>query len=169
VADRVAGAPPECLPAVVVDILQNFHPDLEIAKFLHKICANRCSPEQLTPLAQYLAIAAEVEAADMNNAEEAARLWLTAEYYHRHLNNDAKALQCARNAVQSSPGAYEAHYQLGLCLLRHSQFAEAESHLRWCLQRTPGDQDLENRIRDALKGRDQQRRAANESKRAATR
>jgi len=169
-ADRVAGAPPECLPVVVEDILREFQPDLENARFLHNICANHCSREQLAPLIQYWADTAETEAAASNDVEEAAGIWLEAHELHRQLHNDAKALQCARNALQCAPGEYNVHYQLGLCLLGQSQFAEAELHLRWCLQRTPDDPNVENQVREALKGRfDQQRRAAKEGEKPVTR
>jgi predicted Zn-dependent protease len=120
-------------------------------------------------LVQYRADTAESEAAALNNAD-AAGIWIEAHQLHCQLHNDAKALRCARNALQCAPGEYNVHYQLGLCLLGQSQFAEAELHLRWCLQRTPDDPQLENQLREALKGRfDQQRRAAKEGEKPVTR
>jgi O-antigen ligase/tetratricopeptide (TPR) repeat protein len=159
-ADRVAGAAPECLPAVIADVLREFRPDLENAAFLHNLCATRCPAEQLTPLLQYRADVAEAEAAALQSSE-AAVVWLQAHYLYCQLHNDADALRCARNALQWAPGKPEVHYHLGMCLLRQSQFAEAELHLRWCLQRAPNDKNLESNTREALRGRiDEQRRAA---------
>ena len=112
---------------------------------------------------------AESEAPAKNNAD-AANVWVEAVELYNQLHDDAAALRCARNALQCDAGNYNAHYHLGLCLLGQSQFAEAESHLRWCLQRTPNDGTLENNFREAFKGRlDQQRRAAKEDAQPLTR
>jgi O-antigen ligase len=168
-ADRVAGALPESLPLVIADILREYQLDLENATFLHGICAARCSPEQLTPLLQYQAHAAETEATAMIHAE-AAKVWIEAVRLHNQLHDAAAALRCARNALQCDAGSYDAHYQLGLCLLAQSQFADAESHLHWCSLRTPDNAPLENSLREALKGRlDQQRRAAKDDGQPVTR
>jgi hypothetical protein len=37
--------------------------------------------------------------------------------------------------------------------LNQQRFAEAESQVRWCLERTPGDQTMATMLRTALKGR----------------
>jgi tetratricopeptide (TPR) repeat protein len=172
-SDRVAAAPPEGLPLVVADILQEFRPDLENADFLYGICLNHCSQEELAPLVRYRAEAAAAEAAvanDANDACAAAHLWLHASELHRKLQDDAKSLQCARNALQCAPAEDGVHYQLGLCLLSQSQYAEAEAHLRWCLQRTPDNKNLEDQVREAMKGRlDQERQAAKQVKKPVTR
>ena len=166
----MAAAPPEALPAIIADILNEFRPDLENANFLDKICANRCSPDDLAPLLRYRAETAEAEAAASDDAQTAARLWLTACGLHCRVQNDAKAVQCARNALQCDSGEYGAHYELGRCLLSQSQFAEAEIHLRWCLQRTPNNLNVEAQVREAMKGRlDQERRAAKEAETHVTR
>jgi tetratricopeptide (TPR) repeat protein len=169
-ADRVAAAPPECLPVVVDDILKEFRPNLENAEFLHKICVSHCSPEQLTPLVQYLAEAAEAEATAANDVATAGRYWLRAADYRGRLHNDAKALQCARNALQCTPGEFPVHYALGRSLLSQSQFAEAELHLRWCLQRVPNNKNLEYLVLEAMKGRtDRERRSAKDGEKNLTR
>ncbi len=165
-ADRVAAAPPDGLSAVIADILKEFRPDLANANYLDKLCTGRCPPEQLLLLTQYRAETAEAEATAAKDAEAAAHLWLTACALQRRLHNDGKALQCARNALHRGAGLFEVHYELGRCLLNQSQFAEAESHLRWCLQRRPDDRAVENLVREALKGRlDEERRAGKEGER----
>jgi O-antigen ligase len=169
-ADRVAAAPPDDLPAVIVDILNEFHPDLHNADYLNRLCKDHCTPQQLAALVRYRAEAAEAEAADANDGEIAAPLWLEACDLQHQLQNDAQAMQCARNALQRDPGEYRAHYELGRSLLNQSQFVEAELHLRWCLQRTPNDAHVEDLVRAALKGRlDQERRAARPGESQVTR
>jgi O-antigen ligase len=169
ISDRLASTPADSLPPVIADILREFQPDLEIARFLYGACAKRCPREQLTPLVRYSARAAEIEAAAMNGSE-AANVWDEAYRYHDQVHDDEAALRCARNAVQCDPGNYNAHYYLGQCLLGQSQFAEAETHWRWCLQRTPNDKRVEENALAAFKGRlDDQRRAAKENPQPVTR
>ena len=159
----VAGWPAENLPALIDDILRQLQPDLQSARFLYDICVKRCPPEQLAPLASYRAQRAEIEAPTLENTE-AATVWLEAQQLHSQLGDDDAALRCVGNALQCDPGNYNAHYQSALCLLKQGMFAEAESHVRWCLQRTPNDQAVANLLREALKGRlDGQRRAATEN------
>lgn len=160
IADRITGSPQDSLPLVIDDILREFQPDLENARFLRGICANRCSPEQLVPLTRYCANVAETEAAATNDAD-AATVWIEAYALRNRLQEPEAALRCVRKAVESDPGSYNAHYHLGYCLLQQSHFVEAEKHLRWCLQRTPNDRMLESHVREAFKGRlDLERRAA---------
>ena len=114
-------------------------------------------------MARYRAEKAEIEAPTLANTE-AAKVWLEAQQLHSQLGDDDAALRCVGNALQCDPGNYNAHYQSALCLLKQGMFAEAESHARWCLQRTPNDQAVANLLREALKGRlDGQRRAATET------
>ncbi len=170
ISDRVAAASVDGLPAVIADLLREFRLDLENANFLDSICANRCSPEQLAPLVQYRAERTEAEAAAAGDAEDAAQLWLAASELRHQLHDDDRSLQCLRNAAQRAPGEFTAQYELGKCLLRQSQFAEAEMHLRWCLQRRPDNSNVEACLRAALEGRlDQDRRAAKERETPITR
>jgi hypothetical protein len=86
------------------------------------------------------------------------------------LGDDASALRCIGMALQCDQGNYDAHYQAAASLLGREMFAEAETHVRWCLQRKPGDQTLAQLLRQAMKGRlDGQRRAAVEIENAPIR
>ena len=68
IASRSAGTPSEGLPALIDSIVADFQPDLESLRFLHGLCAARCDPEQLAPLARCWAREAETEAAKPGNA-----------------------------------------------------------------------------------------------------
>jgi O-antigen ligase/tetratricopeptide (TPR) repeat protein len=169
VSDRLASTPTESLPLVIADVLREFQPDLEIARFLYAGCESRCPREQLAPLIGYCARAAENEAAAMSGSE-AANTLVMAHQFHKQLGDNEAALRCVRTALQCDSGSYSAHYYLGRCLLSQSQFAEAETHLRWCLQRKPNDKGLEEIVREAFKGRlDDERRAAKENSQPITR
>jgi len=150
--DLVASTPPENLPILIDFIVREFQPDLWDLRCLHATCTNRCPAEQLVPLIRRRAEQAQREAATMNNAR-AAQVWLEACQLRSQLHEDVEALRCIRNAVQCDPGNYEVHGQLAACLLNQQRFAEAESQVRWCLERTPGDQTMATMLRTALKGR----------------
>jgi tetratricopeptide (TPR) repeat protein len=157
--DMVGCSATEDLPAMVDFIIREFDPDLQGLRLLHAACAKRCQPNQMTPLLRRWAERAQAEAGKLSG-REAAGVWLEAQQLHRQLGDDADALQCARKAAQCDPGSYPIHYQLALSLLKGQVFDEAETHLRWCLQRTPSDPNVQQRLREALKGRlDGQRRA----------
>jgi tetratricopeptide (TPR) repeat protein len=162
IADLVAATPTENLPAVIESILQEFHPDLAAMRFLHDLCAKRCPAETLAALARCRAEKAESEAARLSPVEGAA-VWLEAQRLYGQLGDDAAASRCIGNALRCDLGNYDAHYQGAQFLLKQGRFAEALSHVRWCLQRTPDNPVLADMLREALKGQlDGPRRAATE-------
>jgi tetratricopeptide (TPR) repeat protein len=150
--DLVGGTPPEQMPKTIDFVTLRLQPDPPGWRYLYEACAKRCSSEQLVFLRRYEARAAESEARSRDGSE-AAVLWLLAEELRLQSGDGPQALDCARRALQCSPNDYHAHYQLALCLMNQGQFAEAETHWRWCRQRSPVNKDLENRIREAVKGR----------------
>jgi O-antigen ligase len=167
--DRVAAASQELLPDVINGLLQEFQPDLDGARFLYGICARRCTPAQLTPLIQYQVDQAERQASTMQGVK-AAEVWLAAVALYNQLNDSDAALRCAQAAVEADSSSYNAHYHLGLCLLRQPQSVEAKPHFEWCLQRRPNDQELKGYLREILKRRlDDQHRAAKEQAESVTR
>jgi hypothetical protein len=161
--DLVACTPTENLPGLIDFIIREFDLDLHGMRLLNAACAQRCQPEQMCALLRRQAEQARLAAHGLSG-REAAIAWLESQQLHSQLGNGDEAMQCARNAVQCDPGNYNAHYQLAFSLLGRQLFAEAESQLRWCLQRTPRDQVVAAKLRDAVKGQlDSQRRTADES------
>jgi len=160
IGDLIGHTPEEGLPEMIALLLREFQPDLEGMRFLYAACAKRCRPEQLAALRRAWAEKAEREAQTKNDPA-AASLWLEAQGLYAQLNEGPRALQCARSAIKSDPGNYQARYELALRLIERQQFAEAESHLHWCLQRTPDEQSVQAKLKEALRGRlDAERRAA---------
>ncbi len=164
IVELTSVTPAEDLPAVADYVVREFQPDLKGLRLLHAECAKRCPPEQLEPLTRCRVRKAEAEATKLGNVE-AARVWMEAHLLHGQLGNAADAMRCARMALQRNPSDYDAHYRLALDLLKQESYAEAETHLRWCQQRTPGNRGVENKLREALKGRldGRRRRAALEN------
>jgi tetratricopeptide (TPR) repeat protein len=160
ICNLVANVPSEGIRAMIDFVITQFQPDLDGLQSLYAACSKRAGPELLESLSQYQAQRAEFEAKNRKGSG-AIGLWLEAQRLNTQLNNGPQALQCARFALECDRNNYRAHYQLASCLLDQGLFAEAEEHLHWCLQRTPGDQSLEINLKRAIKGRlDTQRCAA---------
>jgi O-antigen ligase/tetratricopeptide (TPR) repeat protein len=160
ITNLVANTPPEGIQGIIDFIVTQFQPDFESLQFLYALCQKRVGAEALLALCRYQALQAEFEARSLNNADAAA-MWLEAQRRHTQLNDGQRALECARRALACDQNNYWVHYQLAMCLINQELFAEAESHLHWCLQRTPGDQSLAFRLKEALKGKlDSERCAA---------
>jgi O-antigen ligase/tetratricopeptide (TPR) repeat protein len=160
ICNLVANVPSEGIQAMIDFIITQFQPDLENLQALYAACSKRIGSEPLVPLCKYLAQRAEFEAQN-RKGQGVIGLWLEAQRLHTQLNNGPQALQCARRALECDRNNYRAHYQLASCLLDQGLFAEAEEHLHWCLQRAPGDQSVEIKLKQAIKGRlDAQRCAA---------
>lgn len=169
IVDLVNHSTTEYLPVLIDFIVREFQPDVDGVRSLHAACSGRCPPDQLAPLTRYRAECAEQEARTLPT-DRAVATWFEAYTYYCQLQDDEAALRCARNAVQCDPGNYNAHYALGCCLLKEQVFAEAESHLRWCLARSPNKQAIEAKLREVLKGRlDSQLKAAVDTDNTRTR
>jgi O-antigen ligase/tetratricopeptide (TPR) repeat protein len=152
ICNLAANTPPEAIRDMIDFIIIQFQPDLESLQSLYVACSKRVGPDPLVPLCQYQALRAEFEARNRKDPE-AVEIWLEAQRLHTLLNDGPRALQCARRALECDRNNYRAHYQLALCLMDKGLFAEAESHLHWCLQRKSGDGSLEDKLKQALKGR----------------
>ncbi len=162
ICNLVANVPSEGIHAMINFIITQLQPDLEGLQSLYAACSKRIGSEPLVPLCQYQALRAEFEAGNRKDPG-AVNIWLEAQRLHTQLNNGPQALQCARRALECDQNNYRAHYQLALCLLDQGLFAEAESHLHWCLQRASSDKSVEIKLKEALKGRlDAERCAANQ-------
>ena len=160
IANLIANTQSEAIQETIEFIVAQFQPDLEGLQFLYDVCSKRVASERLLPLCLYQALRAEFEAGTRNN-REAAIVWLKAHNFYTRLNNGPKALQCARRALECDQNNFLVHYQLASRLLEQKNFAEAESHLHWCLQRTSGNKSVEYKLKEALKGRlDAERSAA---------
>lgn len=132
--------------------LQLLHPDLEGLRLLHRQYEQFAQPEQLAELRTYYAQQAEQAAAGAE-PEQAASLWLEAMLAYKKLQRPADRLRCARNAFEHDPNNYHVRYYFGDCLADLGLFAEAERHIRWCLNRNPGNKTLEQKLHFVLQRR----------------
>ena len=108
--------------------------------------------DQLAQLRRCYARAAQTEAQGQAG-EEAAKTWMEARRLYRLLGDPDHELVCAQNAFRCDPGDYRVRHVLASCLVEQEQFAAAEQHLNWCLQRRPTDQKLQKMVREVVKKR----------------
>ena len=151
-ADLIHHTAPAGMPAMAAFLLREFQPDLAGVRFLAAACAEQCGPEQLVPLRRCWAEMAENEARTTKEPDSVGP-WLESSRVYLQLNEATHALDCARHAVKSDPNNYPARYELAACLIEQKEFAEAETHLHWCLQRSPNDRAAETKLKQALQGR----------------
>ena len=126
ISDRVAAAPPDALPAVIADILHEFQPDLENADFLDKHLREPLLARATDAVGAVSGRDGGSRGGRRGRRRDAARLWLTACDLHRQLHERRQGAPMRPQRLAVRSGEYEAHYELGLCLLGQSQFAEAE-------------------------------------------
>lgn len=138
----------QSLEQEIIFFLQMFNPDLDLLRFMYRTYQKSYPVESLGTLRQAYIEALQRELRDQNTvAAERASLWLELHFVGRDAGDLPLALHCAQQAVQVEPLNYQAHYYLALRLEDAGRYAEAEEHIRWCLQRRPGHRALLSRLR----------------------
>jgi O-antigen ligase len=152
ICNLVANVPAEGMQAMVDFIITQLQPDLDGLRSLYDACSQRGRSDLLEAICRYRAERAECEARN-RSSDDALPLWLEAQQLRTQMRDGPKALECARCALECDSNNYYVRCQLASCLLDQGLFAEAEEQLHWCLQRSPGDISLENKLKQAIKGR----------------
>ena len=152
ICNLVANVPAEGMQAMVDFIVTQLQPDLDGLRSLYDACSQRAGAELLEAICRYRAERAECEARN-RSGDDALTLWLEAQQLRTQMNDGPKALECARCALECDCNNFRARCQLASCLLDQGLFAEAEQQLHWCLQRSPGEASLANKLKQAIKGR----------------
>lgn len=142
----------EALPDLFQAFVQTFQPNAEVLHILLISAQAQARPEQLFWLRGHYAERA-AETARASGGKAAVRWWNEARQNYAAIGDMVPALQCAENAVAADPQDFEARLVLGEILLAENRPQEAERHLRWCVERRPGDQRAESRWKEAVKGR----------------
>ncbi|WP_347245466.1 O-antigen ligase family protein [Thermogutta sp.] len=150
----VGRSPPELLDQEIAFLLDTFEPDLESLRLMYRLYRKRYPPEMLTRLQRTYALALRAALSrDEVPAEERSSLWLEAYFLFQDAGNEEQAIACAREAVRANPVSYRARYYLAISLEKAGMYAEAEEHLRWCVQRRPGHRALQKRLQDVASKR----------------
>ena len=132
--------------------LENFDPPLSGLRLMHgtyTALGQTDKIEQLLPAY----IAALEEKARVEEGDEATRYWLEAYKLYRQLGRLEGMLASAGNAVTVTPHHFQARYAMGVAHCEAGQYAEAEPHLKWCIQRKPNDSRLRQVYEEAVRGR----------------
>jgi len=153
--ERLIGCvPPDQVNQEIAFLLETFEPDLEILRYMYRQYRKRYAPEYLEPLRQAYAVALTSQLRDDHpTPSQRAELWLELHFLYLDSGAPEQALHCAEQAVRSDPLDYRAHHYLSLRLEEMGRFAEAEEHVRWCLQRRPGHRALRNRLHNLYQKR----------------
>ncbi|NQU22290.1 MAG: O-antigen ligase family protein [Candidatus Nealsonbacteria bacterium] len=89
----------------------------------------------------YYARMAEARQQDLS-VKTAAEIWMRLRRSYYLMGNLDAAVACARRALKCTPNNDRARETLGTCLAKQGNYAEAEEHLTWCLDRRPNDKTL---------------------------
>jgi O-antigen ligase/tetratricopeptide (TPR) repeat protein len=162
IEDLIAHAPEEHIEAMIDFTIRQFDPDLSGLRWLHAAAERRADEDALAALRRYYAQMAEAEARDAEGAA-AGSAWLEALRLYRQLYDTPRALACGRAALACEPENYDVRYGLALCLIDEDLYEEAESHLRWCLLRKPQRGGVAEAFKEALRGRLDRGRTAEET------
>ena len=133
-------------------VLERFRPELEALRVLDAKYGQALSADALEPLLRYYLKVGQATAGRLGE-EEAAPLWAELADIHKRMAEPAKALKCLRRAAAGRPNDYSLRFTLATRLCDEREFAEAEMHLKWCLQRHPEDEQLQSTLMVATRRR----------------
>ena len=133
-------------------ILGQFRPGLPATRMM---LARYDELGQVEPAREILEYYAQLGASTARQAPpaEAAELWFELHDVYRRLGSPREELHALQTAVALMPNEYRVHYTLAAALVRGRQFAEAEQHLRWCLERKGEDAQLRDQLAAVVKSR----------------
>ncbi len=86
------------------------------------------------------------QAANSSTGEEAAGLWLESQRVYDDMGAREQAFQSAKKAVEAAPNHFQSRRNLATVLLDEEQYDAAIPHLRWCLLRYPGNDELKKEL-----------------------
>ncbi len=133
-------------------VLERFRPDLYALRVLDAKYGQALPADALEPLLRNFLIVGENTAGSLGE-EEAAPLWAELAAIQKRLGEPAKALRCLRRAAAGRPNDYPLRLMLATRLCDEREYAEAEMHLKWCLQRHPEDEQLQSTLMVATRRR----------------
>ena len=124
-------------------VLKNFEPDVYAMRFLHARYRQfeESDPIELERFRRHYVQILQIEA-DKLDGEQAAGLWLEGRWVNDLLGELDAAVECGRNAMRYDPNNFDVRYGLGMSLWKQMNYAEAEKHLSWCVQRRPNNAQL---------------------------
>jgi tetratricopeptide (TPR) repeat protein len=123
-------------------ILKEFEPDLDATRLLDAKYTAGLSDKDAQTLLQYYLESAQA-ATKTVSSEGAASLWIEIEGIYGRLGKPAEALRCLRRAAAARPSDLTLRTALAKRLFLEHEYAEAEMHFKWRLQRSPDDAQIQ--------------------------
>jgi tetratricopeptide (TPR) repeat protein len=132
--------------------LESFQPDRQGARELFVHYRKMGQPSQIKSAAHYylqkLREQRQTEAEPLSSDE-----WVDAFLAQQSLGDHKAALACLEYAVHVDTSNYVVRRRLTRELIKQNRYAEALSHLRWCLRRKPDDPELQRDLLTAMQSR----------------
>ena len=151
----VGATPNEHLETVINLLLDTFQPKVDGMIWILETSQNRATPQQLARLRNVLAENACAKAKNKDkdlSAKKTAQYWITASIQFTKLGQPKQALHCAEQAYKSLPSHLLTHAFYGRLLLEQQNYAEAKTHLRWCLRACPNNRKYKRFYQSAISG-----------------
>lgn len=132
--------------------LKVFEPDLPDWEYLYDQFRATSTPEQIDRFCDYFVAATERDI-ERYRGKEVGRRWIILRELHAKAGRREEALKYSRKAIETLPTDRQVRLALGEDLVKLEQFAEAEDHLRWCVQREPENPQVKRLLEQATIGR----------------
>jgi tetratricopeptide (TPR) repeat protein len=133
--------------------LAEFKPDWRTLKDIWTRYRLNGRDEDLKVLAKYAAAAAEKEIKAHVAAPATAQICFWQSQFYADLDAHTESLDYLERAYSHDQNNYSIRRTLARALIPVGRYAEAESHLRWCLARRPDDRTLTSSLRTVTKHR----------------
>ncbi|MEX2111682.1 MAG: O-antigen ligase family protein [Pirellulales bacterium] len=134
-------------------VVEQFQPRLSVARLLlARYVADGVSDTELAPLLEYYAQLGHAEATARSD-DGVVELWHNLGDVYRRLHEPDQVLYCLQRAAEANPSDFRSRYALAALLLGRRQFSDAEEQLRWCIRRQPENQQVEEMMARAVRGR----------------
>ncbi len=129
----------------VAVFLEQFEPDLTAQRELYAFYRRQDLVPQMLELAVEYGRALVAEAERQSGAAAALR-WSQAASVYRTLEDTERFVACAERAVQNTPDDFARRRVLAQAYQSNHQYELAMQQLQWCLNRQPGDPQLEQQF-----------------------
>ncbi|MEX0612944.1 MAG: hypothetical protein WD229_12565, partial [Pirellulales bacterium] len=127
----------------VHQFLSTFQPDWGTLRHIWSRYREFGQPQDIEVLLAYT-MEATLRETQQSNGANAARIWYMQSALYADVDQHEQALACLERAYGRDFTNYSVRQALAKALEAAGRFAEAETHLRWCLARRPADKSLSN-------------------------
>jgi tetratricopeptide (TPR) repeat protein len=132
--------------------INEFQPDWELTQACFELYRERGTEDDLRALARHAMVAAR-SSAQKDSPRIAAYHWMQASVIQASIGNRDAAVACAEESYRLDPVQFHIRMALADALFQAGRYAEADSHLRWCVARRPDNGFLRTRLEQVARQR----------------